>query len=272
MTGSFWTKVCLTLALVTGNAFSAQAHEFWLAPEDFTVEDGAQLNVAWRNGQKFEGVDIPYLPAGPVRFEVVMGDTATPYVGRLGDTPALMMPAPGSGLAVVVLETIDTLLTYDDFAKFQRFTEHKALTQILDQHAARGIPQTLFTESYRRFCKSLIAVGEGAGADRNMGLRIEIVALANPYTDDMTGGMPLLVLLDGAPRPAVQLQLFAIAPDGTVTETNYTTDAEGKVTVPALSGHIYLADNVDLYALPNNDIAKGPVWHSDWASLTYMVP
>jgi hypothetical protein len=201
-----------------------------------------------------------------------MGDSVTPYVGRLGDSPALMMTAPQTGLAVVAMETIDTVLTYKEFAKFQRFTVHKSLTSILDQHAARGLPEIGFGESYRRYCKSLIAVGDGAGSDRVIGHRIEIVALANPYTDDLTNGMPLQVFMDNAPRAAAQLSIFAMAPDGSVTETFYTTDAMGMITVPALPGHVYLADSVDMYALPNDDVAKGPVWHSDWASLTYLVP
>ena len=272
MRRTFLSRLVLGLGVALGIGFAAQAHEFWLEPSDYVIEDGGQLKVSWLNGQKYEGVDIPYLPQGPVSFDVAMGDSVTPYVGRLGDSPALMMAAPGTGLAVVVLETIDTVLTYEEFAKFQRFTEHKALTGILDLHAARGLPQIGFSETYRRFCKSLIAVGDGAGADRVFGHRIEIVALANPYTDDLTAGMPLQVFLDGAPRANAQLSTFDRAPDGTVTETFFVTDAEGRITVPALSGHTYLADSVDLYALPNDDVAKGPVWHSDWASLTFQVP
>ena len=137
---------------------------------------------------------------------------------------------------------------------------------------ARGLPETDFVESFRRYAKSLMAVGNGAGSDRAIGLHIEIVALANPYTDDMTKGMPLRVLLNGQPRAMARLALFETAADGTVTEAPYTTDAQGEVTVPAKPGATYLADSVDLYSLPNNDAAAGPVWHSDWASLTYAVP
>lgn len=254
------------------SALAAQAHEFWLQPLDYTLDTGAPMQVEWRNGEKMEGVEIPYLPQGPVSFDVVIGDQVLPYKGRLGDSPAMTMTPPGPGLALVVMETIDTVLTYEDFAKFERFVTHKRLGDVLEQHAARGLPQVGFAESYRRFTKALVAVGAGDGADRPMGLRIEIVALANPYTDDLPEGMPLQLFLDGQPRPQSQVSLFAAAPDGTVTETFYLTDAEGKVTVPALAGHSYLADAVDMYALPNNDTNKGPVWHSDWASLTYQVP
>ena len=81
-----------------------------------------------------------------------------------------------------------------------------------------------------------------------------------------------LVLLDGQPRPGVQVELFAMAADGSVTETMHTTDAQGVARVPAQSGVTYLADNVVVEALPNNDAKAGPVWKSDWAALTYFVP
>ena len=272
MARPFWITALLGLNLTLFSAFSVQAHEFWLLPTDFTLEDGAQIQVSLRNGEKMKGIELPYLPGDVARFELVMGETITPITSRLGDMPAMDIAAPASGLAVVLHETTPTLLTYKDFAKFQRFATHKATPQAIKEHAARGLPETGFSEDYRRFAKTLIAVGAGAGSDRAMGLRIEIVALANPYTDDLSAGMPLLVLLDGQPRAAAQLELFATAPDGTVTQTPYTTDAAGQVTVPAQAGFTYLADSVDLFALPNNDPAAGPVWHSDWASLTYLVP
>lgn len=272
MARPFWIAAAFGASLTAFSAFSAQAHEFWLLPSDFTVEDGAQIQVALRNGEKMKGIELPYLPGDVARFELVMGDTITPITARLGDMPAMDVAAPAQGLAVVLHETTPTLLTYRDFSKFQRFVAHKAMPQILEEHAARGLPETGFVEDYRRFAKTLIAVGAGAGADRAMGLRIEIVALANPYTDDLSAGMPLQVLLDGQPRAGAQLELFATAPDGTVTQIPYTTDATGQVTVPAQAGFTYLADSVDLFALPNNDPTAGPVWHSDWASLTYLVP
>lgn len=218
------------------------------------------------------GVELPYLPENLPRFEVILGETVTPIVARLGDIPAINQTIEGTGLAIVVGETIDLLVTYDDFTKFQGFTEHKAMPQIVDRHRARGLPDTGFSEAFRRYTKALVAIGDGAGSDRAVGMRIEIVALANPYTDDVTKGMPLQVLLDGKPRVGAQLLMLATAADGTVTETPYVTDENGTAVVATVSGSTYLADSVDIFALPNNDAAAGPVWHSDWASLTFMVP
>lgn len=254
------------------STFAANSHEFWLSPEDYTVSDADVMQVRLRVGAGMKGVELPYLPADIARFEVVQGDTVRPVTARMGDNPALAMDAGVDGLAVAVLETLDSRLTYNDFTVFLSFITHKDLLTDLADHRARGLPNTGFQETYRRHAKTLIAVGPGAGSDRVMGLKIEIVAGANPYTDDLSQGMPLTVWLDGAPRPDAQVELFETAPDGTVTTTLHRTDAEGRVTVPVRPGMEYLADNVDLRPLDNDDPQVGPVWHSDWASLTFRTP
>ena len=272
MTRSFWMALSLGLGLGMGGGVSVGAHEFWFMPEDFTIDGGTQVRANIRNGSHMVGADLPFLPENLPRFEVILGDTVTPITARMGDIPAASTVVAGTGLAVLVAETIDLTVTYDDFAKFQSFTEHKAMPQIVDQHRSRGLPETGFSETFRRYAKSLVAVGDGAGADRALGLRIEIVALANPYTDDVSQGMPMQVLMDGKPRVGAQLLMLATAADGTVTETPYVTDANGTAVVATVAGTTYLADSVEIYALPNNNAAAGPVWHSDWASLTFLVP
>lgn len=265
-------SVLVAAFLLAHSTGMAKAHEFWLSPDDYTLAPEDVMSVRLRIGSGMKGAVYSYLPNDIARFEVLQGDTVRPVEARMGDNPALAMPAETEGLAIIVHETTDSRLTYKDFAVFQRFVAHKDFRTALADHKSRGLPETGFEETYRRHAKSLIAVGSGAGADRVVGLKIEIVALANPYTDDLTGGMPLQVLLDGAPRADVQVELFETAPDGTITTTLHRTDAEGRVTVPVRPGMEYLADNVDLRALPNDDAAAGPVWHSDWASLTFRTP
>lgn len=264
--------ILLTALTMACSAGAAKAHEFWLSPDDYSIAPADVMQVRLRVGAEMKGLALSYLPNSVARFEVVQGDSIRPVEGRMGDNPALAVLAEAEGLAVVVHETTDSELTYSDFAVFQRFVAHKDFRTALSDHAARGLPETGFRETYRRYAKSLIAVGSGAGSDRIMGLKVEFVAEANPYTDDLTAGMPLLLLLDGAPRVDVQVELFQTAPDGTVTITKHRTDAEGRVTVPVLPGMEYLVDSVDLRALPNDDSSAGPVWHSDWASLTFRVP
>lgn len=263
-----------TLIGLALSVLPATAHEFWLSPEQFQIEKGDRMQVRLRVGQQFKGASYIYNPVNLVRFDLVEGGQILPVPGRMGDDPAMDLPASQEGLVVVVHETKDYTLTYTEWEKFVDFVEHKDFAGVIARHSARGLPETGFKESYRRYAKALIGVGAASGADRETGLKTEIVALANPYTDDVSEGLPVRVLLDGAARADVQVELYdqPSAEGAAVVVTKFRTDAEGRVTVPVTPGHSYMVDSVVLEDTGNDDPKAGPVWHSHWASLTFAVP
>lgn len=266
-------KFLVTLiAALSLNVFPAQSHEFWLSMRDYQVEPGEQIVGRLRVGSGMKGDSMLYLPEMFERFDILEPGGSRHVKGRPGDEPAMNVPAGSDGLAVVVYESEISRVEYDEWEKFERYVKLKAFPGMPDAHLARGLPQTGFSESYRRFVKALVGVGSGVGADRAVGMYIEIVALANPYTDDLRGGLPLQVLLKGRPRAGVQLEMYQTAPNGAISSVKYTTDGNGIAVVRVAPGHEYLADNVVLEALPNDNAANGSVWYSAWASLTFRVP
>ncbi|MCG6902729.1 MAG: DUF4198 domain-containing protein [Rhodobacter sp.] len=252
-------------------AMPAQSHEFWISPETYSIGAQDQMLADIRVGQNFKGGAYSYLSSKFVRFDLVQNGKVIAVEGREGDRPALAAAAPGEGLVTIVHQTTDYLLTYSEAEKFVNFVEHKDFDGVLEQHRARGLPDTGFRERYSRYAKSLIAVGAGQGADQEVGMETEIVALANPYSDDLSGGLPVRVLYQGAVRADTQVELFERAPDGTVEVTKLRTDAAGEVYVPVKAGHEYLVDAVVMR--PLEPVAENdPVWESLWASLTFKVP
>ena len=268
----FLRSAALALIALASSAGGARAHEFWIDVQDYTVAPGEDIVADLRVGQTYEGNSYSFRPGAFTRFEVASGDAAAPVESRLGDRPALHQPAP-EGLAVVIHVTTNTILTWEDFAIFQRFVEHKAAAGILEAHAARGLPETGFREVYSRYAKALVAVGDGAGTDRAFGLATEIVAGANPYTDDLAAGLPVQVLYDGAPRPGAQVEIFDKAADGTVAVSTVLADDQGRALVPVTAGHRYMLDSVVLRQ-PTEAVAaqEDAVWESLWANLTFAVP
>lgn len=258
-------------------AAPSQAHEFWIEPEPFAVPAGATVTATLRNGETFAGSSFSYIPGRTARFDMVTRDGVAPVPARMGDNPAFAVEDVPEGLLVIVHETADQRLTYrprderTGWERFVGFTEHKAMDGVPERHLERGFDREGVTERYRRYAKALVAVGDGAGADAPTGLRTEIVAEANPYTDDLSGGMPVRVLLDGAPRAAAQVELFERAPDGTVAVTTHRTDAEGVAVLPVRAGHEYLADAVAIEPL-DPEAEDGAQWRTLWAALTFAVP
>lgn len=265
-------KLALILAALVVFAAPARAHEFWIAPQSYEVPPGAPVVANLLVGSTFKGATQSYFPQRFARFEARMGETIVPVEGRLGDIPAMTMVLPDEGLWVIVHETRGDSLQYRERALFEGFVAHKDLGDVLERHEARGLPELAFREAYTRYAKALVAVGDGAGEDAEVGLHTEIVALANPYTDDLGGGFPVRVLYEGAPRAAAQVELFARDPAGEVTITYHRTDARGEALLPVAPGVEYLVDAVVMEDTGNDDPEAGPVWHSAWAALTFRVP
>ncbi|KUF09325.1 DUF4198 domain-containing protein [Pseudoponticoccus marisrubri] len=261
---------CL-IAVLALLAAPAAAHEFWIDPHDFRIDPGDAAVADIRVGEKLEGVAYRYVPRNFRRFDIVTGAETRPVEGRAGDRPALDMALETPGLSVVVHVSRDHDLTYTEWQKFVDFCAHKDFDWAVERHLDRGLGKEVVRERYSRHAKSLIAVGEGAGADRQVGLVAEIVARANPYTDALDGRFPVTVYHEGAPRPDAQVEVFERAPDGSVTVSLYRTDAEGHAEIAVTPGHMYLVDHVVMRELPVTS-PDDPAWESLWASLTFEVP
>ena len=179
----------------------------------------------------------------------------------------------GEGLLVLVHETTDSFITWDDFQDFVGFVEHKDAEWTLEEHAARGLAEDGTREVYSRYAKSLVAVGAGEGADREVGLLTELIALENPYTGQTGDGVDVRLLYQGEPRTDAQIEVFEKAPDGTVEVFTVRTDDTGQATVPVQPGYRYMADAVVLRA-PAQVLAdeRDVQWESLWANLTFAVP
>ena len=249
------------------------AHEFWIEPTAYEVPADGNLEGVLVNGQEFTGPKIPYLPQRFENFVVFAGDEAQRVRGRPGDAPALNMPPVAEGLNIVAYQSTNATVNYENWEKFQNFVNHKDFGDILSVHEARGLPLENFGELYSRYAKSLIAVGDGAGADRRVGLETEIVALTNPYTDDLTDGMQVQVYYRNDLRTDVQIEVFEKSANGAVSINLYRTNAEGIGTFPVRPGFSYMVDAVVLREPNAAEMeASGTVWETLWANLTFAVP
>lgn len=254
-------------------AAPASSHEFWIEPEEYQVETGQPIAAHLRNGEKFKGISLAWFENRFTRFDIVQGDSVRPVEGRMGDTPALVADAGPSGLLVITHETTASTIAYKDWEKFLNFVDHKDFRSAVADHEANGWSKEEFRESYTRHAKALVAVGDGAGQDRDMGLETEFVALTNPYSAGFDGTMTVKLLYKGSPRDDAQVEVFEKSTDDAVTISLFRTDASGQAQIPVKPGHSYLFDAV---VLRPSDLAgtedRAPVWETLWAALTFAVP
>ena len=114
-------------------------------------------------------------------------------------------------------------------------------------------------------------MGNGAGQDSATGMPYELVALKNPYTDDISPGLPVRLFWQGAGLPDIQVDIFRRPKDGgEVEKTHVKTDETGLALIPVNAGDIYMIDAVHMIIPAAADIERtGAVWHSLWASMTF---
>jgi uncharacterized GH25 family protein len=250
-------------------AATAVAHEFWIEPQEYQVESGADLVANLRNGQEFVGSNLAYFSKRTARFDLIQDGQAIPYLGRMGDVPALQGVSAQNGLLVILHETTESMVTYAQWDKFRSFAAHKGFPEAMERHIARGLPKQGFKERYRRFAKAFIGIGDANGMDRTSGMETEFVALANPYRDDLSNGFPVLLLYQGKPRVNALIEVFARAANDEVVISQLRTDAKGNAIIPVQPGHVYLLDAVVLREPAHETDA---VWESLWAAMTFATP
>jgi hypothetical protein len=267
----------LTIAFALTAALSVPsqvvAHEFWIEPLAYQVGPDDMIIGELTNGQEFAGSQLAYLPQRFERFTVAAGMRQGNVENRLGARPALDIEPLSEGLNIISYQSTLSTLTYSEWAKFLKFSEHKDFADIEAIHDGRGLPRDGFAEGYRRFSKTLVGAGNSIGSDFRVGLDIEFVALDNPYTDDLSNGLHVQLFYLGDLRGDAQVELFEKAPDGSVDITLHRTGADGIATLPVKAGFSYLVDAVVLRE-PSPELAAeaGIEWETLWAALTFGVP
>lgn len=251
------------------------AHEFWISPAMYRWPAGETVLADLRVGEGFRGGPQGFLPARFERFEILTSEGPVTVGGHAGDIPALSVSDLPEGLAVIVHQTTAGNTTWHAWESFAAFAEHKGLGDVAEMHSERGLDRARVREDYVRFAKSLVAVGHGEGEDTVVGLRAELVALANPYTDDLAGALPVQLWFDGAPLPMARVEVHVRPSEGDTGQTTssvYQTDSNGIVVLPVDPGMEYLVSAVTMEAVETQGRADAPQWRTLWASLTFEVP
>ena len=132
-----------SLTLILSMLFTAPvyAHEFWISPVKYEIDINQPIEAHFRVGQVFNGSSNSFLSRYTTRQEVVQTGKIIQVKGRNGDRPAFQVAGLPNGLAVLVHETTDSTLTYQDYKKFVSFVKHKNFEGQPEAHTVRGLPK-----------------------------------------------------------------------------------------------------------------------------------
>jgi uncharacterized GH25 family protein len=248
---------------------TANAHEFWLEPLNFKVEQGDSLQAHIKVGEGLAGDTYAFFPNNFERFDLTINDSTRPLKNRFAQKPAVDQATTQSGLHVLTYQSRSSTLRYRKREIFEKFLKAEGIEWVLEAHEKRNLPVLDFTELYKRYAKSLVKVGDGEGKDRLMGLLFEWVVLDNPYTESDQKVVSLQLYFEGKPFPNSTVNVF-IRNASEVKQLKLETDVEGKVDVSVGNGGVFLVNAVHMIE-PDVALTDGAEWMSLWASTTFLV-
>ena len=257
----------LTLGLLLTSGSTSISHEMWLDTTTFRQVVGDDFEISLKNGQMFEGRELPYFKNRFSEFYYVNDDQKLNIESRMGDTPAAVLSSNSNGLITGIYVSKKSTITYKSIDKFADFATEKGEAWAIEKHLASKFPETNFKEDYYRFSKILIGVGDGKGADQSMGLKHELIALNNPYIISPSDEFAVQLLFNGQPQKNRKITIFERDVYEKVSVKTVLTDSQGICKFTVSQGNDYLVDNVILKL--NNEPKNDVYWISYWAALTF---
>jgi len=253
--------------------FNSNAHEFWIEPSQYQLNDFS-IKAHLRVGQQFQGMVLMYNPKGFKNFKILSGlkNKKEKVNGILGDVPAINTKTNLENLLIIYHETTDKLVNYKKFEKFKDFVTEKGYEHLIETHINKNFPKINFVESYRRYAKSLITIKGNEGKDKKTGLLIEFVLDQNPYKNLNSNQMSATLYYKKRPLKNNLVTIFSKYKNSKLSISSIRTDDKGKFTFEIEPGKEYLLDSVVIYPLKSDPKKNEPIWHSVWASTTFLVP
>ena len=246
----------------------AAAHDLYLMPESFRVDDSKSFTVAIHNGDGFPDSQSapPLQRLRDATLHTARGTSPLQDL-RVDGKRALALADPPSPAHVLV--TIVSEARTDDMkgAEFVKYLEEEGLTGAIASLRSKGESDKTARERYTKYAKTIVVVGAGDGGfARPAGLPIEFIPESDPFHTKVGSSLPVKLLFRG--KPAADILVTAASTGNPKPHPIGRTDATGRVMVP-----IEAAGKFRLHAIQMERCAEPSAaeWESFWATLTFEV-
>lgn len=253
---------------------TAAAHEFWLLPPRFFVAPGSRLNLHVFVGENFTGARWPGKPSRLASFvhytptdTIDLAQSATQT-----DTLSTSVDLPEPGVHLLSFSTTNAFLELDA-DKFNAYLQDDGLERIISLRQQRNETNQPGRELYRRCAKTLVQVGPSTAATSQpyrwaTGQALEILPEQNPYALKADASITCLVLYNGKPLPATQVQVWQRVAGQPTRVSTLHTNKNGRVLFRLSGAGNYMVSSVYMEAAPDRKAAD---WQSTWATLTFGI-
>jgi uncharacterized GH25 family protein len=246
----------LVIALAAGSP--VHAHDFWLQPDAFWASSNADIPLSLQVGHGTFRQRSPIPARRITQFQAVTPDGATVDLrSRLtlgsatGDGD---LQFPESGQYILVFQTDHEAQTHLPSIRFNDYLRSEGLTPALQERARSKHMEKDGSERYSRCAKSVLQVGpvNAQSQDhltRPVGLPLEIVPEADPYSSPAPSTLPVRVLYQGQPLAGALVKMTDLKNDASPYEL-HLTDQTGRARFSMPHSGTWLLNVIWTRALP----------------------
>jgi uncharacterized GH25 family protein len=257
----FSVLLALTLAL------SAQAHDTWLIPDQFTLAPKSTVTLDLTSGMEFPKLDVGPKPERVESAKCRLAGKTFDITNKSAAPNSLQFKAE---LADVGVATFWVKLPPRSLElkaeQVKEYLDEVDAPEALRRQWAEMKPQR-WRESYTKHPKTFVRVGQPP-SDRSwaepVGMFLEIVPEKDPTALKAGDNFPLRVLKEG--KPFAGFSLCAVSAGESKGETR-KTDSDGQVTFRLAKAGRWLLRGTDIRKSNHPDTD----WESDFATLTVEV-
>jgi uncharacterized GH25 family protein len=265
-------KPILIATAVLFVATAAFPHDYWIEPEKFFPAIGVSVPVRLFVGEELISREERVLQKEKtVRFQMFSQDATEDLMaaGNDGQSPIAQVVFKSPGSYLIAMERNQSYIKLDA-QKFTDYLREEGLNDIIEQRMKSGESQTEGREQYSRYLKSLVQVGNRRDDTykREMGFRLEIIPINNPYPLKIGDSLLVRVLFEGKPLAGAKIEALC----------RYENEGRGRfVTMTSSSGTaLFKIEKSGVWAvrlvhMRRCSNCKDADWESLWASYSFGV-
>lgn len=255
------------LFLLSANIF---AHEYWFEPEKFILapNEKTAVHLYVGDGLVKDREERAFQLAKTPTFNLFSADKILDLKTSLKDDalPIYNFSAARAGNYLLAMERNWSYIKIEP-QKFEDYLREDGMDYIIGEREKLGEHQKEGRERYSRFIKSLLQVGDRRDMTfkKNLGLKLEIIPLENPYLKKVGDKLKFQVLFDG--KPLAGKIVFADNRGGATQKM--TTGKNGEITMTIDQSGLWLVRLVFMRRC-RQDCAQAD-WESFWSAFSFGV-
>lgn len=265
-------KLKILFALVFAVSFSADAfaHEYWFEPETFfpAAKEKTAVHLYVGDGLTKDREERPFQTEKTPVFKLFSTKNTLDLKSSLTENamPVYTFSADENGNYLLAMERNWSYIKLEA-SKFEDYLREDGIEFIIAERAKLGESKNEGGERYSRYLKSLLQVGDQRTDvyKKNLGMKLEIVPLENPYAKKVGDKIKFQIFFDG--KPLADRTIFA---DNRNSETQKSkTDKDGKATFRLDRSGLWIVRLVNMQRCQAN--CGEAVWESFWGAITFGV-